>query len=77
MAHQNQTQNERKAGWLCLVFWGVLIVCGIVAKRHFGHPDWMVFFRLPAAVFLVVAFHKLSAEFRPRYRQSLQTRRTR
>lgn len=53
-----------RRGWLYLFLWGVLIVAGIVAKRRYDHPNWMVFFHGPAAVFLVLAFYRLSAPFR-------------
>lgn len=32
----------------------ILITAGIVAKRAFGHPEYVIFFHLPAAVFLVL-----------------------
>lgn len=53
-----------KRGWFLLGLWALLIAAGIIAKRHYGHPDWMVFFHGPAAVFLVMAFYRLSAPFR-------------
>lgn len=51
-------------GWGFLGLWAMLIAAGIVAKRMYGHPNWMVFFHLPAAVFLVLGFYRLSLPFR-------------
>ncbi len=56
--------KDRFWGSVHLSLWALLILAGIVAKRSFGHPDWMVFFHLPAAVFLVLGFYRLSAPFR-------------
>jgi hypothetical protein len=47
--------------------WAVLIAIGIIAKRVYGHPDWMVFFHLPAAVCLVMGFYHLSYKVRQRH----------
>lgn len=38
-----------------LVLWGALILAGVAVKRVGGHPELVVFFHLPAAVFLVMA----------------------
>jgi len=62
-------------GWLALGCWALLIAAGIVSKRVYGHADWMVFFHLPAAVFLVLSFYRLSENVRNRYRQG-QARRS-
>ncbi len=52
---------------LFMFVWAVLIVAGIVAKRIYGHPDWMVLFHLPAAVFLVLGMRELSGDLRKKY----------
>ncbi|MBS1983156.1 MAG: hypothetical protein JST16_03205 [Bdellovibrionales bacterium] len=68
-----QTASRKSVkGWMCLTLWAILIVAGIVAKRKFGHADWMVFFHLPAAVFLVTSFHILSYDLRQRHRRQAQ-----
>jgi ABC-type transport system involved in cytochrome c biogenesis permease subunit len=59
-------------GWVALVLWAILILAGIVAKRLYGQPDWMVFFHLPAAVMLVMAFGVLSRDVRAKYREELK-----
>jgi hypothetical protein len=33
----------------------ILIVLGIWIKRAAGHPEWVIFFHMPAALFLVLA----------------------
>ncbi len=58
-------------GWIFLTFWAVLIISGIIAKRGYGHPDMVVFFHVPAAVCLVIAWRNLSYKFRKRYEESL------
>lgn len=50
----------------------ILIISGIVAKRLYGHPDWMVFFHLPAAVFLVMSWSRLSYKVREKYCEALE-----
>lgn len=72
-----ERRKYRRPGWILLILWGLLIISGIVAKRVFGLPDWMVFFHLPAAVCLVMAFHRLSAEFREKYKKQLVARKER
>jgi hypothetical protein len=57
-------KDKRSWGWVALAVWAFLILAGIVAKRMYGHPNWMVFFHLPAAVALVLAFRILSAPYR-------------
>ncbi len=64
----------RNVGWMYLFMWALLIVAGIIGKRVYGHPDWMVFFHLPAAIFLVAAFRRLSIEFRLEVTRKLEER---
>lgn len=70
-------EKKRRLGWYYLGTWALLIVAGIVAKRVYGHPDWMVFFHLPAAVFLVMSFYILSARLRAQYQKDLSRFRKR
>lgn len=67
-----QTKSNKTFGWIALILWAVLIVAGIVAKRAYGHPDWMMFFHLPAAVMLVMAFGVLSRDIRKKYQEQLR-----
>lgn len=59
-------------GWIFFTLWGVLILAGIVAKRVYGAPDLMVFFHLPAAVFLVLGFVELSYRVRLKRKEELK-----
>jgi len=71
MRDMSQTPTKKMPqkmwGWMSLVLWALLIVGGIVMKRVYGQPDWMVLFHLPAAVFLVFSFRILSHDVRSRY----------
>lgn len=67
---QSKTESKVK-GWLFLFLWAILIVAGIVEKRIYHHPDLMVFFHLPAAVFLVLSGYELSRKVRAKYNEAL------
>lgn len=58
--------TPQRKGRVFLSLWAVLIIAGIIGKRGFDQPDLVVFFHLPAAVFLVLAWHGLSRDFRTR-----------
>lgn len=62
-------KTSKTIGWVWLTVWIVLIIAGIVAKRVYGHPDWMMLFHLPAAVMLVMAFGILSRDIRQKYQE--------
>jgi len=68
-----ETPTPKLWGWITLILWAMLIIAGIVAKRLYGHPDWMMFFHLPAAVMLVMAFNILSKDLRKKYQDQLLT----
>ena len=65
-------KKKKQQGWLFLALWFLLIWAGIYDKEILGHQDLMVFFHLPAAVFLVLATYNLSAGVRARYKESLK-----
>ncbi len=67
---RNLKKHNRSLGWLSLLAWALLIIFGIVAKRVYNHPELMMLFHVPAAVFLVLAFYNLSAEFRAERRRN-------
>ncbi len=58
-------------GFIHLTLWAILIVLGIVVKRVYGYPNMMVFFHLPAAVFLVLGMRCFSANNRAIYEREL------
>lgn len=53
-----------KWGSFHLILFLLLIIGGIVAKRGFGHPEYMMLFHGPAAIFLVVGGLKITARQR-------------
>ncbi len=71
------SRKEKIFGSLFFGFFFTLIIAGIIAKRIYGHPDWMVFFHLPAAVLLVLSARILSRPFRERYQEEMARYRTR
>ncbi len=73
--NKKKSEQEKRLGWMYLFTWAMLIVFGIVQKRVFDRPDLMVFFHLPAAVFLVLGFNKLSIEVRVARRRELMEMR--
>jgi hypothetical protein len=48
-----------------------LIIAGIVVKRGFGHPEFMMAFHGPAAVFLVVGGMRISNKQRRKFQEVL------
>ncbi len=59
---------EKRRGLWFLLAWAILIISGIIEKRMYGHPDRMMFYHLPAAMFLVLSCYELSAPYRRRNR---------
>jgi hypothetical protein len=66
------TNKKKCVGTLHIFLWVVLIIAGIVAKRVYGYPDMMVFFHLPAAVFLVLGMRSFSEGYRKEYLKELE-----
>jgi hypothetical protein len=64
---KNAEAIRRKRGWIFLCVFVILIALGIVVKRVYHHPEFIMFFHLPAAVFLVMAGYDLPAQLRRRY----------
>jgi len=71
MRYRNHQGNKKRGLWFLLA-WALLILAGIIEKRLYGHPDRMMFYHVPAAVFLVMACYELSAPFRRRNRIAQQ-----
>jgi len=63
------SRREQRKGWLYLSLFAFLIIAGVIVKRVFHHPDFIMFFHLPAAVFLILAGYKVPAKLKQRYRQ--------
>lgn len=71
-------KNNAKEDRLNLI-WGsihlgcflTLIVAGIVTKRVFGHPEYMMLFHGPAAIFLIVGGMKITAKQRRQFQKVL------
>lgn len=59
-----------------LILWGALILAGVAVKRVGGHPEFVVFFHLPAAVFLVMAGLSLQNARRADYESEVAKVRT-
>lgn len=59
--------KDLRRGKLFLSLFLFLIVGGIVTKRVYGHPEWMMAWHLPAAVFLVLGGKRLTRHQRERY----------
>lgn len=62
--------KERFWGFVFLSIWALLIAAGIITKRVFGHPELMMLWHVPAALFLAMAAHRLTARLRRRYVQN-------
>lgn len=64
--------SEQKKGWIHFSLFAALIVTGIAVKRIWHHPELMMMFHVPAAVFLAIAGWKIPVKLRERYRESLR-----
>lgn len=60
-------QKETKIGYIYLTIFAVLIAGGIIHKRMFNHPEFMMLWHLPAAIFLMLGGRSLTASNRRRY----------
>ena len=70
----NQKSNEElkekreiQTGLVHFCIFIILIISGIVAKRVYNHPEHMMLYHGPAAVFLVIAGMKFTARIRRQY----------
>ncbi len=67
MDSQNYEKIDKKnlrQGMVHLMAFLILIITGIVVKRVFGHPEFMMLFHGPAAIFLIVGGLKISSKQR-------------
>lgn len=65
----NTRKKDVIVGFVYFSIFAVLVAAGILVKRVYHHPEYMMFFHLPAAVFLVLATYKISGRVRNRYQQ--------
>ncbi len=67
MDQKNYEETDKKnlrQGIIHFVLFFILIITGIVVKRVYGHPEFMMLFHGPAAVFLIVSGLKISQKHR-------------
>lgn len=62
-----KAEKDRGLGLFYLALFAFFIIGGIVTKRVFGHPEFMMLWHLPGAVFLVLGGHRLTRANRRRY----------
>lgn len=62
-------KQQKRLGYFLLSLFAFFILGGIIHKRVFGHPEFMMLWHLPAAVFLVLAGRKLTRANRMAYYQ--------
>lgn len=67
--HAQIDATNLRWGSVHLTLFILLIIGGIVTKRVYGHPEFMMLFHGPAAVFLVVGGLRISAKQRRRFTQ--------
>lgn len=67
--HAKEDAVNLRWGSIHLCLFILLIIGGIIAKRGFGHPEYMMLFHGPAAVFLVVGGLKITAKQRRRFKE--------
>lgn len=65
--HAEIDAKNLKWGLIHLIVFVLLIIGGIVAKRGYGHPEYMMLFHGPAAIFLIVGGLKITAKQRRRF----------
>ena len=65
--YEQEDHLNHKWGCIHLLLFVILIIAGIVVKRVYGHPEFMMLFHGPAAVFLIVGGLKISAKQRRRF----------
>ncbi len=64
-----QENSDKKIGVIYFALFALFIAAGVVVKRVYGHPEFMMMFHLPAAVFLVLAGIKITVKLRRIYQE--------
>jgi hypothetical protein len=62
-----EIKKDLRLGYIFLVIFAILIIAGIIQKRVFNQPEFMMMWHLPAAVFLVLGGRLLTKANRRRY----------
>lgn len=65
--YEIQDKKDLREGSVHLFLFLILIIAGIVVKRGFGHPEYMMVFHGPAAIFLVIGGMKISSKHRRKF----------
>lgn len=65
-----ETKKDLRLGYIFVIIFVILILGGIIQKRAFNKPQFMMMWHLPAAVFLVMGGRLLTKANRRRYYQS-------
>jgi hypothetical protein len=66
--NEESLKFKKKRGIIFFLIFSFLILAGIYVKRMMGHPEFMMLFHGPAAVFLVMAGMDMTFEQRKRYK---------
>ncbi len=72
MGEKNYAKEDAfnlKIGCIHLSLFLILIIAGIVVKRAFGHPEYMLLFHGPGAVFMIVGGMKITEKQRRRFKE--------
>ena len=64
-----EVKKDLRIGYIFLVIFAILVIGGIIHKRVFNQPEFMMMWHLPAAVFLVLGGRLLTKANRRRYYQ--------
>ena len=64
-----EIKKDLRIGYTFLVIFALLIIGGVVNKRVYNHPEFMMLWHLPAAVFLLLGGRLLTKANRRRYYQ--------
>jgi len=65
--NDKKIRKELKLGGFFFGIFAFLILFGIYVKRGLGHPELMMMFHAPAAVFLVLAGRKFMTRLKMQY----------
>ncbi len=60
-------KQDRRIGQVHLALFAFFIIGGIVTKRAFGHPEFMMLWHTPGAVFLILGGRRLTRANRRQY----------